>query len=86
MPFILKGPNHERNGWFYIPSMPTERVLITTPMPTADEVADQLGIPMRRRKVIYGLAKSAIENYYAANPPGKTKNHKKTSSLKKKAA
>jgi len=66
--------------------MPTERVLITTPMPTADEVADQLGIPMHRRKVIYKLAKSAVDNYYAAKPPAKAKSRKRTSSLKKEAA
>jgi len=55
-------------------------------MPSADEVADSLGIPLRRRKIIAKIAKSAVDNYYAANPPRKPLTRKKSPSLKKVAA
>jgi hypothetical protein len=66
--------------------MPIERHIISTPMPSADEVADSLGISLSRRKAIAKIAKSAIDNYYAANPPREPLTRKKSPSPKKAAA
>jgi hypothetical protein len=46
----------------YTFSMKTS-VIITTPLPSADEVADMLGINKKRRRELSELALSAIHQY-----------------------
>ena len=41
-----------------------DRVKITTPMPTYDEVADRLGVGEERRREIAELGRKAVSSFY----------------------
>jgi hypothetical protein len=63
-------------------------VIITTPFPTFDEVADSLGMSAKRRTALKKAADAAVDRYYAKKSRTSTLKTTKAHSAapKKKAA
>jgi hypothetical protein len=53
-------------------------ITITTPLPSADEVADMLGIKKKRRRELSELALSALQRYDARQDKHRSRARRET--------
>jgi hypothetical protein len=60
-------------------------IILRTPMPTVEELADDLGIGKKRRQQIEKIAQSAVANYYAKTPKPHSKSKRHASRTKRVA-
>jgi len=60
-------------------------IILRTPMPTVEELADDLGIGKKRRQQIEKIAQSAVANYYSKTPTAHAKSKRRTLRTKRVA-